>query len=67
MMIVRFRSKEQHKKLLEQVKEMKESLEDIEECLEDAETETEYRRHYDEDDDRNYRGRYGYRRGGKDY
>lgn len=61
MTIVRFR-KEDHKELLKIVKKMKEELSDIEDCLSNATEETEYRRRYDDDDARDYRGRYGYRR-----
>lgn len=61
MTIVRFR-KEDHKELLKVVRKMKEELSDIEDCLNNVTEETEYRKHYDNnDDDRNYRGRYGYR------
>ena len=73
MMVIRFRSGEDHSDLLHKVKKMKkftDELEDmLEECFEEGEVEYRggmYRRDYDEDDMRHYEkmnGRYGYRRG----
>ena len=48
MMIVKFRSREDHEDLLKKVKKMKKFTEDIEECLED----------YMEEEDYGYRGSY---------
>lgn len=69
MMIVRFRSKEDHEDLLKKVKKMKKFTEDIEECLEDYMEEEDYgyrgsyRKEMEEDPE--YRGgRYRYRKGG---
>ena len=64
MVILRLRSKEEHKDLLKKVKKMKEYAEMIEDCLEDSvDDEEDYR--YRDDDEENYRGsRYSYRRGG---
>ena len=69
MIVVRFRSDNDHKDLLHKVKKMKEYSEMLEECLEDAMYDDEpeyrgvrsYRREYD-DDDMRMEGRYGYRR-----
>jgi hypothetical protein len=72
MMVIKFRSSEDHKDLLHKVKKMKQFTEELEDCLEDAlEDDFDYRggmyrREYDEDDMRHYErmnGRYGYRRG----
>ena len=75
MIMVKFRSNEEHKDLLKKVKKMKEfteELEDVlEECYEDEEPEYRggsYRKEYDEDEMRHYErmnGRYGYRMGGR--
>lgn len=68
MVVVRFRSGEDHSDLMHKVKKMRkftEELEDIlNDCYEDEEPEYRgsYRRMYDEDDMR-MEGRYGYRRG----
>lgn len=68
MMVIKFRSSEEHEDLLKKVKKMKKFTEDLEECLEEAmEDDFEYRggsyrKEYDEDD-RRMEGRYGYRRG----
>lgn len=69
MMIVRFRSSEDHEDLLKKVKRMKKFTEEIEDCLEDAMEEgPEYRGgSYRKEDYEDYDmrgGRYGYRRGG---
>ena len=68
MMIVRFRSKEDHEDILKKVKKMKKFAAELEECLEDVMDDSmefrgsSYRKEYDEDD-RRMEGRYGYRRG----
>ena len=68
MMVIKFRSSEDHSDLMHKVKKMRkftEELEDIlNDCYEDEEPEYRgsYRRIYDEDDMR-MEGRYGYRRG----
>ena len=68
MMVIRFRSGEDHEDLMHKVKKMRkftEELEDIlKDCYEDDEPEYRgmYRREYD-DDDMRMEGRYGYRRG----
>jgi hypothetical protein len=68
MMVIKFRSSEDHSDLMHKVKKMRkftEELEDIlNDCYEDDEPEYRgsYRRMYDEDDMR-MEGRYGYRRG----
>ena len=71
MMVIRFKSEEDHEYLLKKVKKMKKFAEELEDCLEevmnDGEAEfrgSRYRREYDEDDMRS-EGRYGYRRGGR--
>jgi hypothetical protein len=72
MMVIKFRSSDDHKDLLHKVKKMKEFTEELEDCLEDAMEDDfdyrggSYRKEYDEDDMRHYEkmnGRYGYRRG----
>ena len=68
MMVIKFRSSEDHSDLMHKVKKMRkftEELEDIlKDCYEDEEPEHRgmYRREYD-DDDMRMEGRYGYRRG----
>ena len=62
MMILRFKSNDEHEALLKKVKKMHESLDEIEDCLESAIDETEYRKRFDDDDDMRYRSRYGYGR-----
>lgn len=70
MMILRFKSSEDHKDLLKKVKKMKEFSEDLEDCLMELmeEGEAEYRGgRYREDDEEDYNtrgGRYRYSRGG---
>lgn len=70
MMILRFKSEEDHEDLLKKVKKMRKFTEDLEECLEDMidEDEVDYRggryREHDREDDR-LEGRYNYRRGGR--
>jgi len=68
MMVIKFRSSEDHEDLLKKVKKMKKFTEELEECLEEASYDDEpeyrggsYRRKYDEEDTR-MEGRYGYRR-----
>lgn len=67
MMVIRFRSKEDHKYLLDKVKKMRKFTEEIEECLADAYDEIpEYRnayRHDYKEEDSEREGRYSYRRG----
>ena len=69
MIVVRFRSNEEHDDLMKKVKKMKkftEELEDmLEECYEEEEPEFRgsYRKHYDEEDMRMRGGRYSYRGG----
>lgn len=68
MMIIKFRSKEEHKDIISKVKKMKKFAAELEDCLEDAmEDDIEYRGGYRKDmmdDEPEYRGgRYGYRRG----
>ena len=73
MMVIKFRSSEEHGDLLKKVKKMKkftEELEDmLEECYEDDDLEFRgggsYRKEYDEDEMRHMEGRYGYRRGSR--
>ena len=68
MMVIKFRSSEDHSDLMHKVKKMRkftEELEDIlNDCYEDEEPEYRgyYRREFD-DDDMRMEGRYGYRRG----
>lgn len=71
MIVVRFRSNDEHEDLMKKVKKMKKFTEELEECLEEAmyeEDEPEYRggsyRKEDWDDYEMKNGRYGYRRGG---
>lgn len=71
MMVIKFRSSEEHSDLLKKVKKMKkftDELEDLlEECYDDEEASFRggsYRKSYD-DDDMHMEGRYGYRRGGR--
>lgn len=72
MVLVRFKSEEDHEYLLKKVKKMKKFAEELEDCLEEAieEGEADFRggRYRDEDDyedePRMKGGRYGYRRGG---
>lgn len=57
MILVRFRSGEDHKDILKKVKKMKMFAEELEECLEDVM----------EEDDEDYRYRSNYRREDEDY
>jgi hypothetical protein len=68
MMVIKFRSSEEHGDLLKKVKKMKKFTDELEDMLESCEEEVDfrggsYRRHYD-DEDMRAEGRYGYRRGG---
>ena len=69
MMVIKFRSSEEHGDLLKKVKKMRKFTEELEEMLKDCLEEDvdfrggNYRRHYDEEDMR-AEGRYGYRRDG---
>ena len=70
MLVVKFRSSDEHEDLMKKVKKMKkfsEELEDLlEECYEEeADFRGSYRKDYDEEDSRYSEGRYGYRRGGR--
>ena len=69
MMVIKFRSKEEHGDLLHKVKKMKKFTDELEEmleeCYEDDDLEFRggsYRKEYD-DDDMRMEGRYGYRKG----
>ena len=70
MMIVKFRSKEEHSDLLKKVKKMKKFAEEIEECFEDVieDEDVDFRggRYKDDyDEDMRHESRYGsYRRYG---
>lgn len=67
MMILRFRSKEDHEDILKKVKRMKKFTEELEECLEDAmDEDVDYRmsrrnKELDEEEGMHPRGRYAYR------
>ena len=67
MMVIKFRSSEDHSDLMHKVKKMRKFTEELEDILNDCyEDEPEYRgsyrREYDEDDMRSrMNGRYGYR------
>ena len=66
MMVIKFRSSEDHSDLMHKVKKMRKFTEELEDILNDCyEDEPEYRgmyrREYD-DDDMRMAGRYGYRR-----
>lgn len=69
MVIIRFRSSEDHEDLLKKVKKMKKFTQELEDCLEEAtEDESFYRGSYRKDEDGDYEmkdSRYGYRRGGR--
>ena len=68
MMVIKFRSSEDHSDLMHKVKKMRKFTEELEDILNDCYDDDEpeyrgsYRRMYDEDDMR-MEGRYGYRRG----
>ncbi len=67
MMMIKFRSSEEHGDLLKKVKRMRKFTEELEDMLKDCLEEEEedfrgnYRKHYDDEDMRT-EGRYGYRR-----
>ena len=66
MILVRFRSGEDHKDILKKVKKMKKFAEELEECLEDVmEDDDEDYRYRREDEEMSERrgGRYAYRGG----
>ena len=70
MLVIKFRSNEEHSDLLHKVKKMKkftDELEDmLEECYEDDDVDYRggsYRKEYDEEDIHTRGSRYGYRRG----
>jgi len=69
MMVIKFKSKEEHKDILKKVKKMKMFAEKLEDCLEEVmdEEDLDYRggRYRNEDDDYDRGGRYTYRRGGR--
>ena len=68
MMVIKFRSGEEHSDLMHKVKKMRKFTEELEDLLNECYDEEEpefrggYRREYDEDDMR-MEGRYGYKRG----
>ena len=69
MMVIKFRSSEDHSDLMHKVKKMRKFTEELEDLLKDCYDEEEpeyrggnYRKNYD-DDDMRMEGRYGYRRG----
>ena len=70
MMLIRFKSEEDHEYLLKKVKKMKKFAEELEDCLVEAmeEGQAEFRggRYRDDDDyeESRMRGRYRYRSGG---
>lgn len=69
MMVIKFKSNEDHYDLIKKVKKMKKFTEELEECLEDAMESDDldfrggssYRHEYDEEEPK-MEGRYGYRR-----
>jgi hypothetical protein len=70
MIVVRFKSNEDHYDLIKKVKKMKKFTEELEECLEDAMENDDYdfrgssyRHEYEEEEEPKMEGRYGYRRG----
>lgn len=68
MMVIKFKSKEEHKDILKKVKKMKMFAEELEDCLEEVmdEEELDYRGgRYRDDDEYDRGGRYNYRRGGR--
>ena len=70
MMVLRFKSEEDHEELLKKVKKMRKFTEELEDCLEEMieSGEAEFRggryREHDYDDETRHEGRYGYHRGG---
>lgn len=72
MMIVKFRSNEEHEETMNKVKKIKQFADELEDCLSQAMEDTEYRTSYhrDRDRDRIYDDDYMYderRRGRYDY
>jgi hypothetical protein len=72
MMILKFKSSEEHHDLLHKVKKMEkfaaEVADMLEECYEEDDLDYRggsYRKEYDEEDMRHMDGRYTYRRGGR--
>ena len=72
MMVIKFRSSEEHGDLLKKVKKMKKFTDELEEMLEECYEEDDlefrggsYHKEYDEDEMRHMEGRYGYRRGSR--
>lgn len=69
MLVVKFRSNEEHGDLMKKVKKMRKFADELEDLLQECyEDEVDYRggsyrREYDEDDARYMEGRYSYRRG----
>ena len=72
MMIVKFRSNEEHEEVMNKVKKIKQFADELEDCLSQAMEDTDYRTYYhrDKDRDRIYDDDYMYderRRGRYDY
>ena len=72
MMIVKFRSNEEHEEAIKKVKKIKQFADELEDCLSQAMEDTDYRTYYhrDKDRDRIYDDDYMYderRRGRYDY
>lgn len=72
MMIVKFRSNEEHEETMKKVKKIKQFADELEDCLSQAMEDTDYRTYYhrDKDRDRIYDDDYMYderRRGRYDY
>lgn len=69
MLVIRFRSNDEHSDLMHKVKKMKKFTEELEdmlnECYEYEEPEFRDNRKYYDEDDMKVEGRYGYRRGGR--
>lgn len=70
MIMIRFRSKEDHEDLLKKVKKMRKFTEELEECLEDAIEEDNLSYRHDDDDEfederRSKVSRYSAYRGGR--
>lgn len=72
MMILRFKSEEDHEELLKKVKKMRKFTEELEDCLEDMIDHEEvdyrggrYREHDYDDTEMRREGRYNYRRGSR--
>ena len=72
MMIIKFRSNEEHEEAMKKVKRIKQFAEELEDCLSQVMEDTDYRTYYhkDRDKDRLYDDDYMYderRRGRYDY